>query len=243
MDKTFLPCSHWIWIHLLPTKQAQPNVLWRLSWFFPYILIIQKLNLFLPLLPEIMFSTLFKVASIYFSFQWVLCHFSVAQRVPLQSHEHTIYQIINSKHVSKPAISFPNHIFRIDEETASSWEITAWQDFRGWFGTTAKYISKINCYVKYQNRMRIRSSSPVLFWPLILSFSYSLFLCADFFLVEISVESTFFENDVTFLLLRESSLQNPSVTDKFEQIQVERRKQKSIWENKKAQETDWQFSL
>jgi len=44
--------------------------------------------------------------------------------------------------------------------------------------------------------------------------------------VEISVEPTLtctlFENDVTSLLLRESSLQTPSVTDEFEQIHVEK---------------------
>lgn len=63
---------------------------------------------------------------------------SVWLRVPLQSHEHTIYQTINTEHVSEPAISFPNYFFSSDEETAFSSEITVRKDFRVWFCTTAK---------------------------------------------------------------------------------------------------------
>jgi len=85
-----------------------------------------------------MFSTFFTVVSMYVSFKLVLCYFSVAERVPLQSHEHAIYQIINTEHESRPAISFPNLICSSDKEITFSSEITFRQGFRMWFCTTAK---------------------------------------------------------------------------------------------------------
>lgn len=207
-----------------------------------------------------MFSTLFTVVSMYFSFRWLLCHFSVAQRVPLKSHEHTIYQIINTKHVSKPAISFPNHIFKVDKEIVGVFlvvffcccffffpKISVTQDFRVWFCTTVedKHVKTQDCYMQHQNRMRTISSPPVLFSPYFLFFSDSLFICADFFLVEISVEPTLtptlFENVITFLLLRESSLEPQC--DWWIWAGTGGKEKKNIWENKKAQEIAWQFSL
>lgn len=131
--------------------------------------------------------------------------------------------------MSKPAISFPNHIFR-DNETAFSSEISVRLDFSGLFCTTVKdkQTSNQDCYMQRQNRMRTISSSSELFYPLILFLSDILFLCADFFLVEISVEPTLtptlFLNDVTFLLLWDSLSEIPNVTGEFEQIQVERKK-------------------
>lgn len=208
-------------MHFLPTRQTQPSVLW--SWFFLYILIIQVLSLFLTWLQETTFPTLFTAFSKYFSFQRVFLSFQCVSGY--------LCNLMNTLFTKLLILNMCQSQQQVSQTTFSA--VMTRQNFlqklllENILECGSAQLQRTNtknqdCYSQHQNRMRRIPSLPVLFCTLILFFSSSLLLCIDFFLVEIVIPPSL---KMMFLsCISGSSIQSPSVTGEFEQIQMEKKK-------------------
>lgn len=98
-------------------------------------------------------------------------------RVLLHSYEHTIYQIINTEHVSKPAISFPTTFSEVIRGQHFLQKLLLDRSSEGGSAQLQRTdVKNQDCYMQHQNRLRTMSSSPVLFS--LSSSSFSLTICS-----------------------------------------------------------------